>query len=260
MIEIGRLPRHGHLPSADVDEPDFSNLAELHTLGDNPIPQVVLDAAAGLDVRLVWRNELGGLTFAFGDRFIKWNPRTTGIDLDRERVRLEWIAPRHPAPRVISWGSNDTAQWLVTAALPGDHAVGERWRARRPEAIRAIAVGLRAIHAIPLDDFPHGSPDESWAGRRPESLGPAPPLDDPVVVHGDACAPNTLISLAGEWVGHVDFGDLTLGDRWADLAIASLSLDWNFGEGHQAELFEAYGIEPDSDRISYYRALWDLES
>lgn len=80
------------------------------------------------------------------------------------------------------------------------------------------------------------------------------------MVHGDACAPNTLISHAGEWVGHVDFGDLAVGDRWADLAIASLSLDWNFGEGHQSELFEAYGVEPDEERIRCYRALWHLES
>jgi len=85
-------------------------------------------------------------------------------------------------------------------------------------------------------------------------------IDEPVLVHGDACAPNTLISPAGEWVGNVDFGDLGVGDRWADLAIASLSLDWNFGEGHQPELFAAYGIDPDEDRIHYYRALWHQES
>jgi kanamycin kinase len=85
-------------------------------------------------------------------------------------------------------------------------------------------------------------------------------VDQLVVVHGDACAPNTLISANGSWVGNVDFGDLAVGDRWADLAIASLSLDWNFGEGHQHELFEAYGIEADVTRIRYYRALWELES
>jgi kanamycin kinase len=243
-----------------VDESDFSHLAALHTLGDDPIPQVVLDIVGDHRVELVWRNDLGGLTFGFDDRFVKWNPRTTGIDLDRERVRLEWIAPRHPAPRVTASGADEAAQWLVTAALPGDCAVGDTWRARRPEAIRAIAAGLRAIHAIPIDDFPPAWTAEGWAGRRPESLGPPPSLDDPVVVHGDACAPNTLISHAGEWVGHVDFGDLTVGDRWADLAIASLSLDWNFGEGHQRELLEAYGNEPDEERIRYYRALWHLES
>lgn len=46
----------------------------------------------------------------------------------------------------------------------------------------------------------------------------------------------------------------------ADLAIASLSLDWNFGEGHQDELFDVYGIARDEQRISYYRALWEAES
>jgi kanamycin kinase len=58
----------------------------------------------------------------------------------------------------------------------------------------------------------------------------------------------------------VSFGDHAVGDSWADLAIASLSLDWNFGEGHQPELFDAYGIDPDNDRIRYCRALWELES
>jgi kanamycin kinase len=91
-------------------------------------------------------------------------------------------------------------------------------------------------------------------------LGTRPPIDDPVVVHGDACAPNTLISEEGLWTGNVDFGDLAVGDRWADLAIASMSLDWNFGEGHQQELFDAYGIEVDEERIRYYRSLWELEA
>ena len=73
-------------------------------------------------------------------------------------------------------------------------------------------------------------------------------------------APNTLISSDGAWTGNVDFGDLAVGDRWADLAVASMSLDWNFGDGHQGEFFDAYGIEPDEERITYYRALWHLES
>ena len=73
----------------------------------------------------------------------------------------------------------------------------------------------------------------------------------------DLGVPLELVALDA-W--EVDFGDLGVGDRWADLAIASLSLDWNFGEGHQAEFFDAYGVEPDAERIDYYRRLWDLES
>lgn len=243
-----------------VTERDFSALAAQHVLGDDAVPDVVLALAGDVVTSLVWRNELGGMTFRFSNRFVKWNPRSTGIDLHREQVRLAWIEGRHPAPRVVAFGDDDDAQWLVTEALPGESAVGDRWRARRQHAIAAIATGLRAMHSIPLDDFPDHWSREVWVSQRPASLGPPPKLDTPVIVHGDACAPNTLISNDGQWTGNVDFGDLAISDRWADLAIASLSLDWNFGEGHQDELFSAYGIERDEERIAYYRALWHLEA
>ncbi len=241
-------------------EEDFSHLAELHQLGDTQIPNVVSELAGSDPPELVWRNELGGLTFQLGNRFLKWNPASTGIDLHREKVRLEWLANKHPAPRPLAYGVEGDAQWLLTAAVPGVLAVGDRWRARRTEALAAIATGLRAIHSLPVEDFPERWAAESWVARMPESLGPRPPIEGTVVVHGDACAPNTLVSLDGRWTGNVDFGDLGIGDRWADLAVASLSLDWNFGEGHQEEFFEAYGVEPDRERIAYYRQLWELES
>jgi kanamycin kinase len=241
-------------------DPDFAALAAQHVLGDDPVPGAVLEIAAGRPAELVWRNDLGGLTFRIADTFVKWSPRRIGIDLARERSRLEWLAGRHPAPRVTGWGEDEEAQWLVTDAVRGESAVGDTWRPRRAEAIRAIAEGLRAIHAVPVDDFPPAWTTEVWVGRTPSSIGPRPPVDEPVLVHGDACAPNTLITGDGRWTGNVDFGDLAIGDRWADLAVASMSLDWNFGEGHQDELFSAYGIEPDPPRIAYYRALWDLES
>lgn len=238
----------------------FPNLARQHTLEGLEVPRIVHALAGGSAPELVWRNQLDGLTFRIGHRYLKWSPRSTGIDLERERVRLEWISLRHPAPRVVDYGSDHAAQWLLTEGLPGSPAIGDEWRARRPEAIRAIAAGLRAIHAVRVDDFPPEWTQQVWVGRQPASLGTRPPIHTPVLVHGDACAPNTLISQDGAWTGNVDFGDLAVGDRWADLAVASMSLDWNFGEGHQAEFFDAYGIAPDGDRIRYYRSLWHLES
>lgn len=223
-----------------------------------PIPDPVLAIAAGRPIELVWHNELGGLTYRTGDRFVKWNPAGTGVDLQHEVDRLQWLAGRHPVPPVVDFASNADAQWLVTVALDGEHAVGDRWRARRSEAINAIALGLRVMHAAPIDDFP--ADWSSWVNRAPSTVGERPKVDHPVLVHGDACAPNTLISLDGTWVGHIDLGDLAVGDRWADLAIASMSLDWNFGEGHQAEFFAAYGVAPDEERIRYYRALWRSEA
>ena len=230
------------------------------TLGDVDVPAIVREMASGRPIELAWRNDLGGLTFRIDETFVKWNPPETGVDLERERRRLEWLAGRHPAPHVLGHGSDASSQWLITAAIPGECAVGVRWRERSHEAIRAIAAGLRAIHAIPVAEFPPEWTSESWVDRTPETLGARPTIVDAVLVHGDACAPNTLISPDGQWTGNVDFGDLAVGDRWADLAVASMSLDWNFGDGHQDELFAAYGIDRDEQRIDYYRRLWDLES
>jgi len=79
-----------------------------------------------------------------------------------------------------------------------------------------------------------------------------------VVFHGDACAPNTLLVDAGEWRAHVDFGSLGVGDRWADLAVMSWSTVWNYGPGWEATVYDAYGVEPDEEKIRYYRLLWTL--
>jgi kanamycin kinase len=85
-----------------------------------------------------------------------------------------------------------------------------------------------------------------------------PPPDKLVVCQGDACAPNTLLDDDGHWVGHVDLGRLGVADRWADLAVATWSAEWNYGPGWDRLLLDAYGIRPDPERTRYYRLLYDL--
>jgi aminoglycoside phosphotransferase len=253
------------------------------------VPAPVTEAAAGRPVRLVWDNEVGGLTFEVGmdpDRcFVKWSPVSSGIDLAREAARMAWARPFTPVPRLLGQGADETASWLVTAALPGQSAVADRWLAEPRTAVTAIGEGLRAMHeALPVPACPF-----SWSAeqriaevRRREAEGrldPArwheayqhlgidqaleliadvPPVDRAVVCHGDSCAPNTLLTDDGRWSGHVDLGDLGVADRWADLAIATWSTQWNYGPGWEDLLLRAYGIQPDPDRTSYYRLLWDL--
>ena len=79
-----------------MTEPDWASLAEVHLDGGDPTPDVVLRLAAGEAVEHVWRNELGGVTYRIGgDRYVKWNPRASSIDLDLER-RLQH--PPRPLP------------------------------------------------------------------------------------------------------------------------------------------------------------------
>jgi kanamycin kinase len=62
----------------------------------------------------------------------------------------------------------------------------------------------------------------------------------------------------GTFAGHVDLGSLGVADRWADIAVATWSLNWNFTSSHEPVFYAAYGIDPDPERIAYYRLLWDL--
>lgn len=237
--------------------PDLDRQFSLDGVG---IPDLAVRLNAGEPPELAWRNQLDGLTFRVRDGFLKWNPASTGVDLGRETARLEWLAGRLPVPRVLARGEEDGAQWLLTAAVPGESAVAPRWVSRPEDAVRAIAAGLRAVHALPVAELPEPLRSDSWFSRRPSALGPAPEPVDAVVVHGDACAPNTLIGADGRWSGTVDVGDLGVGDRWADLAVAAVSLRWNYGDGFEPLLLAEYGIEPDEERAAYYRELWGLES
>lgn len=214
------------------------------------VPALVRAVASHVD-DAVWANQIGGVTFVAGDRYLKWNPRDSGVDLAAERDRLHWArAVGHAVPEVLDFATDAEGQVLVTRAMTGTSAALPPHLDDPERAVRAIAEGLRALHdRVPAAACPFPVP---WIPPG------APPLDaGPVVVHGDACAPNTLVDRDGGFAGHVDLGDLGVGDRWADLAIASLSLSWNYGDGWEPLFFATYGVEPDPERIRWFRAAWD---
>jgi kanamycin kinase len=248
-------------------------------------------AVGGRDLTLVWVNDAGGLTYTFVTaterRFIKWAPAGSGLDLAGEAARMTWAGQFHPVPRPLDQGRDGEGAWLVTAALPGGRASGRRWTADPAVAVTAIGEGLRALHEVlPVTRCPftwsaaervadarrhaeggslnrgdwHSCHRRLTVAAALEQAAAVPPADKLVVCHGDACAPNTLLGENGRWSGHVDLGLLGVGDRWADLAVATWSAEWNYGPGWDGLLLDAYGIRPDPERTRYYRLLWDLSS
>ncbi|MBB5154966.1 aminoglycoside 3'-phosphotransferase [Saccharopolyspora phatthalungensis] len=253
------------------------------------MPARVRTLARGRAVTPVWRNQLGGLTFEVQSdarrEFIKWAPTGSDTALKPEIARLRWAASYMDVPKVLDYGSDDAGTWLITEGVPGYNAVCDRWKAEPKTAVIAIGEGLRALHdTLPVNECPFSWTAETRLAEvhrlaAQGRLGPAhwhpehqaldvrtavqiadqpPPIDKLVVCHGDACAPNTLIGDDGNWTGHVDFGSLGVADRWADLAIATWSTQWNYGPGWERRLLDAYGIDPDPIRTAYYRLLWDL--
>ena len=231
-----------------------------------PVPPRVQILAGSAALHPVWRNRIGGVTFRTDDgRYIKWGPHDLESSMTDEAERMRWAAAWTLVPRVLEAGADETHEWLVTVAIPARSAVDPRWIARPEIAVRAVGSALRELHeALPVADCPW-----SWdvdhrianAARRgivvPERLRVPPPVERLVVCHGDPCVPNTLLDDDGHGVAHVDLAALGTADRWADIAVAAMSTEWNYGPGFEDALLEAYGVRPDPERLAFYRDLWN---
>lgn len=257
---------------------------------DIPIPDAVMRYAENRPIEVVWLNDLGGLTFRIRDgvkdSFIKWAPTNSGLDFKAEQIKLEWAITYTPVPKVLEFGKDDLGSWLVTEGIEAENAVSERWKKDPALAVAALGRGLRAMHdALPVDvcPFAWSAQDrisrvrgrigrgethptqwhEEFRGLSTEAIleemDSPPPSDELVVCHGDACAPNTLIDHGGQWAGNVDMASLGIADRWADLAIAAWSTQWNYGPGWEDLFYDSYGIDPNEQKIRFYRLLWDLD-
>lgn len=245
-------------PPADIEVPEgLRNMLHGIGLGD-------------AHLRPVWLNGGGGLTFAIAgggadsaaNLYVKWNPASSGESLLDEAERLQWVQGRHPAPSVVEVISNETEEILLTRALPGESAVWGRWIDRPKTVLRALGEGLRQLHDVPLETCPFDwgvEPRVRSAQLDTRQLGTPPPIDELVLCQGDPCAPNTLLAADGSFLAHVDLARLGAADRWADLAVMSMSLEWNYRDYDESVFWEAYGIEPDPLRIRFYRKLWNAE-
>jgi kanamycin kinase len=231
-----------------------------------PLPPALVDLLAGRPATPVWRNHLGGWTVRLADRFLKWNP-PDAPDLRIEVDRLRWAAPYLRVPTVLRTGTGPTGSWTETVPLPGRPGSDPHWRTAPAFAAHALGRALRVLHdTLPVRNCPYRWDIDTRLQEKRSRTGvlvavtePRPTEDDPVVCCGDPCAPNLLLHDDGTPSGWLDLGRLGVADRWADLAVGSLSIDWNLGAGHQDEFFAGYRITRDEPRIAFYRTLWEID-
>jgi aminoglycoside 3'-phosphotransferase II len=200
-------------------------------------------------------------------------------EVAEEAARLRWLAGRVPVPNVIAYERVGDDRYLFTQAIDGvaAHAVTEQ----RLDAVRALADGLRLLHALDvgacpfdarLDKMMAKARANALAGRVDETdfddvrLGRSaldllgeleatrPGCEDLVVTHGDYCLPNVILR-NGAVAGFIDVGRAGVADRHQDFAAAAYSIAYNYGEQFVAPFFEAYGMDPELKRIAFYQLL-----
>jgi kanamycin kinase len=255
-------------------------------------PPVLAELAPGWRATLAYQLVPGLTTWRLEHldgsiRFAKVDEAGKYPTLRGESERMVWAAPYLPVPKVVELAERDAVTVLLTEALPGRDATDDHWQSDLPGLVGAFARGLVAFHEAVEEEWcpfrfdieralDHVArrvegQDHDPSGFHPEHqhLTPAGALDllcstapeseDLVVCHGDYCPPNALLT-DGTVTGYVDLGELGAADRWWDIAIGGWSVVWNFGAQYEAHFYESYGVEPDPDRIRFYRLLWDLVS
>lgn len=257
-----------------------------------PIPTAVAIEFKGWDVSLAYSYGPATATWRLSrgesSQFLKLARQGWEPSLALERDRMRWAASRGvPVPIDIDYGVTDGTEWLLTESLPGIPATDEKLTADPASLVPLLAQGLRALHETPIHDCPfsfrlsdalihvhhrvesgivdpaldfHSEHVHLTPGRALKELEMRRPETEEVVLcHGDYCLPNVLVD-DGRISGYVDLGELGLADRWWDLSVATWSVGWNLGPDWEPAFLDAYGIEPDLERVDYFRLLYDLAS
>jgi kanamycin kinase len=264
------------------------------TRSEPPAPPPELDhVAPGWTATLAYRlvPHLTTWRLTGPDGTVRFAKVATGGDrypsLRAECERMVWAAPYLPVPVVVALDTLGDTTVLVTEQLPGRDATHPDWRADLPGLVRALGQGLRRFHEAVGEEWCPFRFDVARAlthveervrrqdirrdGFHPEHahLTPAAALavleagapgeEDLVVCHGDFCAPNVVLQ---DWrvTGYVDLGELGAADRWWDVAVGAWSVGWNFGQELEPLFYESYGIDPDPERLRFFRLLYDLVS
>lgn len=213
--------------------------------------------------------------------YLKTSPRTTAHSLWREKTKLEWLKNRLPVPEVRLFAESENTDYLLISAISGVDASDDSLKNDIPQLIGQLVEGLKMIHALPIENCPFDERnerkielaaklvennlvdeddfDEIRQGRTAESLfreliENQPAAEDLVFTHGDYCVPNIILKNR-RLSGFVDLGNSGVADRHQDIALLTRSVRHNFGAEYEQSVFEIYGIEPDPQKIYFYRLL-----
>lgn len=236
----------------------------------------------------------GNQVLIFEDMVLKIEDESVSV---RKQVEvMKWLEGKLPIPKVLEYEEENGKSYLLMSKIDGEMSCDDYYLERPERLVRALADGLKMLWEVDVRDCPQVR-DLDVALREarfqvennlvdvdnvePDTFGEngfeSPkhllewlennrPSYEPVFSHGDYCLPNVF--LQDGWVkGFIDLGRSGVCDKWNDIALCYRSLKHNFDgvyggkryEGFNPDmLFDALGIEPDWEKINYFRLLDEL--
>jgi len=213
--------------------------------------------------------------------YLKIDSLASKHSLWQEKIKLDWLKNRLPVAEVLLFAEDENTNYLLLSEISGVDASDDSLKKNIPRTINELASGLKMIHSLPIENCPFDGRlaykieaareqmikglveeedfDEERQGRTAEDLFEellegVPTDEDLVFTHGDYCVPNVILE-NGNLSGVVDWESAGVADRYQDIALLTRSVWYNFGKKYEESVFEIYGIEPDWEKIHFYRLL-----
>lgn len=216
--------------------------------------------------------------------FLKTGQGVATESLVREKIALEWLENKQIAvPKVLNYfeDKNDRTTYLLLSALEGSTAQ-RIVSLNREKILRIAAKALKKFHSISIsgsnnlrtldDDLDHIQTcirlnlikrrnfQMANEGKTPEDVylylfQMKDKLSNNVIVHGDYCLPNIMITQNS--CGFLDVGDCGLGDPYKDFSAMEVSIVRNFGKEWIDSFYKYYdGMKKvDEFKIKYYQLI-----
>lgn len=258
-------------------------------------PKDIQEIISGLPYSIENIGMSGSKVLIFDEMVLKIEKQSDRFD-DMVKV-MSWLDGKIPVPKVICVSKENNMCYLLMSRIKGQMSCEEYFLEHPNELCEHLANGLRMLWSIDISDCPviRDIDDELKAAKRqvelklydidsvePDTFGDnglfkSPeelykwlednqPECEPCLSHGDYCLPNILIN-NGMLSGFIDLGDTGVGDKWRDIAICYRSLKHNFDGTYGGKvyenfspdlLFEKLGIEPNKEKMEFYRLLDEL--
>ena len=188
--------------------------------------------------------------------------------LKREAEMTSYFHRKGMGAEVVSYLSLETADWMLTSAVPGEDCTHGQYLADPQRLCDTLAQRLRWLHELDFSDCPVqdrmgeylSAVDENYRTGRydtsafPDSFGYRSAEEawrvlengrsefrGDVLLHGDYCLPNVMLK-DWQFSGFIDVGNGGVGDRHVDLFWGVWTLWFNLKTHRYADRFlDAYG-------------------
>lgn len=236
----------------------------------------------------------GAGVYHYGDMVLKVQKNSR--EAENEVQMLRWLKDKIPVPDIIEHICENGYSYILTNKCTGKMACDSYFMMRPKLQVELLAETLHSLWEIPINDCPSqftlkkrlemaelnivhnridiGDAEQDTFGpkgfRDPEALlywlQENQPEEQEVLSHGDYCLPNIFLS-ENSVTGIIDLGRSGVSDPWQDIALCYRSLNHNYNgiydgksyTGYKPEmLFDALGIQADTERIRYYILLDEL--